>query len=97
MRCEIQFFPSKRTIVVEDDETTLLQATRDAGLPIASACGANGACARCGLLVIEGAEGLEPETDRERRIKERNRIEPELRLACRVKPRGKLKVSARYW
>jgi len=97
MRYEIQFFPSKRTIVVEDEAMTLLDATRNAGLPIASACGANGACARCGLLVIEGAATLEPETERERRIKERNRIDPELRLACRVRPRGDLKVRASYW
>lgn len=76
---------------------TLLEATREAGLPIASACGENGACARCGLVVIEGAEAIEAETDREVRIKERNRIDPDLRLACRVRPRGDMVVRATYW
>lgn len=76
---------------------TLLDATREAGLPIASACGAHGACARCGLEIIEGADSLEPETERERRIKQRNRIDPELRLACRILPRGDLTVRATYW
>lgn len=97
MQCRIHFLPSERSITIEAGELTLLEATRRAGLPIASACGENGACARCGLQVLEGADQIEPETERERRIKERNRIDPELRLACRVRPRGDVKVRATYW
>lgn len=97
MQCEIRFLPSDQSVLIEADEMTLLEATRKAGLPIASACGENGACARCGLSILEGAETLEPETERERRMKERNRIEPELRLACRIRPRGHLTVRANYW
>jgi len=76
---------------------TLLEATRQAGLPIASACGENGACARCGLEIVEGARNIAIESERERIIKERNRIDPTLRLACRVRPRGDLTVRATYW
>ena len=97
MQCAIRFLPSGRSIEIEVEEMTLLEATREVGLPIASACGENGACARCGLQIVEGAESLARETDRERLIKERNRIDPELRLACRVRPRGDLTVRALYW
>ena len=97
MQCAILFLPSGRSIEIEVEEMTLLEATRQVGLPIASACGENGACARCGLQIIEGAGSLAEETDRERLIKERNRIDPELRLACRVRPRGDLTVRALYW
>ena len=97
MRCEIHFLPSGRSIEVGVEEMTLLEATRRAGLPIASACGENGACARCGLQIVEGSVNLAPETDRERVIKERNRIAPELRLACMVRPRAGLTVRATYW
>jgi adenylate cyclase len=97
MQCAIRFLPSGRSIEIEVEEMTLLEATRQVGLPIASACGENGACARCGLQIIEGAGSLAEETDRERLIKERNRIDPELRLACRVRPRGDLTVRALYW
>jgi len=97
MKCAIRFLPSGRSIDIEVEEMTLLEATRQVGLPIASACGENGACARCGLQIIEGAGSLAQETDRERLIKERNRIDPELRLACRVRPRGDLTVRALYW
>ena len=97
MRCEIRFLPSGRSIEIESEEMTLLEATREVGLPIASACGENGACARCGLEIIEGAAHLASETERERIIKERNRIDPDLRLACRLRPLGNLTVRAQYW
>jgi adenylate cyclase len=97
MRCEIEFLPSARRIVIEAGEMTLLEATRRAGLPIASACGENGACARCGLEILSGGERLEPASEREQTIKARNRIDPDLRLACRVRPRADLTVRAAYW
>jgi adenylate cyclase len=97
MRCTIRFLPSGQSIEIEAEEMTLLEATHEVGLPIASACGENGACARCGLEIVEGATHLPSETDRERVIKERNRIDPELRLACRVRPCGDLTIRALYW
>ncbi|MBJ18942.1 MAG: hypothetical protein CL933_05895 [Deltaproteobacteria bacterium] len=97
MRCRVRFLPSERTIVIQAGERTLLEATRDVGLPIASACGEKRACARCGVEIVEGAGALEAETDREKWIKERNRIDPNLRLACHVHPSGDLTVRASYW
>ena len=96
-RCTIRFLPSDRRVEIGAGELTLLDATLAAGLPIASACGSEGACARCGLEIVAGAENLAPETERERRIKERNRIDPEQRLACRVRPESDLTVRASYW
>ncbi len=95
--CVIRFLPSERRVEIEAGGPTLLEATLAAGLPIASACGSEGACARCGLEIVEGGESLAPETERERRIKERNRIDPRHRLACRVRPEGDLTVRASYW
>ena len=97
MRCEIQFLPSGLRVTIEAGALTLLEAARRAGLPIARACGENGTCARCGLQILEGAETLEAATESEQRIKQRNRIDPELRLACRVRPQGDLTVRAAYW
>ena len=97
MPCEILFLPSRRSITIESEEMTLLEATRAAGLPIASACGENGACARCGLEILAGANNLESETEREKRIKARNRIDPELRLSCQIQIVANLRVSAPYW
>jgi len=77
--------------------TSLLEAARLAELPVASSCGADGVCGRCGLEVLSGAEALAQETEQEREIKRRNRIDVRLRLACRVAVCRDLTVTAPYW
>lgn len=77
--------------------TTLLDAALAAGLPVARSCGADGVCARCGLRIVEGAANLSPEAADETRIKQRNRIEAELRLACRAAIGGDVTATALYW
>ncbi len=91
----IRFEPSQRTVRVPAG-TSLLEAARDAGLPLASSCRAGGICARCGLEILAGSV-LDAESEREREIKSRNRIDPRLRLACRTRVRGDLTVTAPYW
>lgn len=80
-----------------DPGTTLLEAARCAGLPVASACGAEGPCARCGMIVLSGADSIPEETAEEVAAKQRNRIDPEQRLSCRVSVAGDLEVTAIYW
>ncbi len=77
--------------------TTLLEAARRIGLPMASGCGADGLCGRCGLRVHAGAAHLSPDDEAETRVKHRNRVEAGLRLACRATVRGDVEVSASYW
>ncbi len=79
------------------DGTTLLAAARGAGLPIANACSGAALCARCGLSVLAGAGALDPEGDDERRQKQRNRVAPEQRLACRAGVHGDVTATATYW
>ena len=54
-------------------------------------------CARCGLEILAGASSLPPETERERAIKARNRVDPKLRLACHVSVNSPLTATAPYW
>ena len=77
--------------------TTLLEAARRAGLPMASSCGADGICGRCGVRVLAGADALSAEAANEIEVKRRNRIDPELRLACRAGVHGPVEVTASYW
>lgn len=93
---EIRFEPSHRTVQVRPG-TTLLEAAQRADLPIASACGSDGVCARCGLEILEGGEALSDETEGERAIKARNRIDPKLRLACRATAGSDVTATAPYW
>lgn len=77
--------------------TTLLEAARMAELPVASACGENQLCALCGLEILEGVDTIAPEPDSEAHIKQLNRIDPELRLSCKLEVVGNLVVTAQYW
>lgn len=77
--------------------TLLLDAVRAAGLPVASGCGAHALCARCAVEVVDGAEALEPASAEEREALRRNRIDPRLRLACRVRVGADLSVRTSYW
>jgi ferredoxin len=96
MECVVRFLPSQREIRVPAG-TTLLEAARRAGLPVASACGADGVCGRCGLDILEGGEHLPSESELEARIKTANRIDEGLRLACRLQLACDLVVTAPYW
>ncbi|MCZ6463323.1 MAG: 2Fe-2S iron-sulfur cluster-binding protein [Proteobacteria bacterium] len=96
MEFEIRFLPSDRRVRVARG-TTLLDAAQRAGLPVASACGADGVCGRCGLEILEGAASLSPASDWEERVKRDNRVAPALRLACRIPCTADLTVTAPYW
>jgi 2Fe-2S ferredoxin len=92
----IRFLPSERSVFVPPG-TTLHEAVRRAGLPIASACGADGICGRCAVLVIAGADGLAEESPEESLRKARNRVEPSQRLACRVIATDDVTLTTPYW
>ena len=75
--------------------TRLIDAVREAGLPIARACGDDLVCAKCGVRILRGRVAREKPV--ERRAKERNRVPAELRLACALRVQSDLVVTADYW
>ncbi|MFI5316593.1 MAG: 2Fe-2S iron-sulfur cluster-binding protein [Myxococcota bacterium] len=75
--------------------TRLIDAVRDAGLPIARACGDDLVCAKCGVRILAGRVAREAPV--ERRAKLRNRVPAELRLACALRVQSDLVVTADYW
>ena len=93
---DVRFEPSGAVARVASG-TTLLEAARSVELPVASACGADGVCARCGMQILAGSDSVEEESTREIEIKRRNRIDPALRLSCRVQVRAPLTATANYW
>jgi len=71
--------------------TSLLEAARLAGLPLASVCGGEGFCGRCLVRVVSGAVSALTAT-------ERDELEPEqlaegFRLACLTRVEGDVKVD----
>ena len=47
--------------------------------------------------MIAGGAALSAEGEHEVRVKHMNRVDPELRLACRAGIHGPVEVSADYW
>ena len=75
--------------------TRLVDAIRAAGRPIASPCGDDLICGKCGVRVLEGRVTREARVERE--AKARNRVAPSHRLACAIRVRDDLVVTADYW
>jgi ferredoxin len=96
MTVTVRFLPEGREVQVSRG-ATLISAVRGAGLPLASACRAEGLCGRCGVEVVDGAGALSPEDQDEQRAKRRNRIDPRMRLACRALVRANVTLRAHYW
>lgn len=96
MALRIRFLPSGRSVRVERG-ATLHDAVQRAGLPIASACGADGICGRCVVEVVRGSEQLPAESPAESDLKARNRVEARYRLACRVAPTDDATLTTPYW
>ncbi len=91
---QIQFRPAGTTIDVPRG-TLLIDAVRRAGLPIASPCGDDLICGRCGVRVLSGEVSREAPVERD--AKARNRVPPEQRLACAIRVREDLVITADYW
>lgn len=90
-------FPTQGRSVCVPSGTLLIDAVRGANLPIASSCRADGLCGRCGVAILVGERQVAPESPEESRSKQRNRIDPRLRLACRIRVCADLSVAAPYW
>jgi 2Fe-2S ferredoxin len=89
-------FPGRGRSVRVAAGSLLIDAVREAGLPIAQSCGGEGLCGRCGVAIDRAAK-LSAETPAEQDAKQRNRIDPSLRLACRVAVESDLSIDAPYW
>jgi ferredoxin len=89
-------FPDGRFIEVAPG-TNLMSAIIKAERPIGSSCGAIGICARCFVKVIEGMENLSKPNPIERRLLEREKFAPDIRISCQTKVLGDVKITTSYW
>jgi len=65
---------------------TLLDASRNHGIPHASVCGGRGRCSTCRVRVIDGAGDLPAASAEEQRVLDRIGAPPQVRLACQTRP-----------
>ncbi|MDE3033567.1 MAG: (2Fe-2S)-binding protein [Acidobacteriota bacterium] len=79
---------------------TLMALCQAAGLPVASACSGRGACGRCLITVLSGAEALSRPGSRERRLLTRLGADPDQRISCQCRlldPSAEVAITTGYW
>lgn len=72
---------------------TLLEISREAGIPHASVCGGRARCSTCRVRIVSGGETLAPADAQELKVLHRAGIDtPDVRLACQIRPREALSI-----
>jgi adenylate cyclase len=85
-------YPDGR-IVIAPQGFSILETSRWAGVPHASACGGRGRCSTCRVQIIAGADGAPEASDAERETLERIKAPTDVRLACQLRPLADISVS----
>src|SRR6266404_3143279 len=73
--------------------TSVLEASRIAGIPHAHVCGGRGRCSTCRVRVRGEIRSLDPPGEEEARVLRRIGATPNVRLACQLRPRGAVEVT----
>ena len=78
-------YPDGRSVTVEQG-CSVLDVSRQAGIPHASVCGGRGRCSTCRVRVAMGSVGLPPPSDEEVKVLRRVAAPVNVRLACQLRP-----------
>jgi adenylate cyclase len=73
--------------------TSVLEASRLAGIPHAHVCGGRGRCSTCRVRVRGELHSLDPPGEDESRVLRRIGATSNVRLACQLRPRGAVEVT----
>ncbi|MDA1309420.1 MAG: adenylate/guanylate cyclase domain-containing protein, partial [Proteobacteria bacterium] len=72
---------------------SILDASRQSGIPHASVCGGRGRCSTCRVRIGVGFEDLPAPSDAELKVLERIGAAPNVRLACQTRPTARVEVT----
>jgi len=85
-------YPDGRIVEVTPG-TSVLEASRLAGIPQASVCGGRGRCSTCRIRVRGEMHSIDPPAEDELRVLRRIGATSNVRLACQLRPRGAVEVT----
>jgi len=85
-------YPDGRRVAIAPG-TTILEASRGAGIPHASVCGGRGRCSTCRVRVGAGGDKLPPPSEAEATVLRRIGAVPSVRLACQTRPVRDVEVA----
>lgn len=88
---EINFLEDK--IVTEEDlSLSVLQIALKNEIPHVHACGGNGRCSTCRVIILDNPENVEPRNQVESKLAGVKGLEANIRLACQTRVRGDVKL-----
>lgn len=93
----IRFIKARLQSIEVAEGANLMASLLAAGIPVASSCGSEGVCAKCGVKIIDGAEHLSAANDTELFLKEKNNLRKDLRISCQTLVYGDILIDAGYW
>ncbi len=82
-----------RQVRLRPGNASVLEISRQFGIPHASVCGGRGRCSTCRVRVGPGAEHLPPANEDEALVLRRVGAPPDVRLACQIRPSADLAVT----
>jgi adenylate cyclase len=85
-------YPNGRRVAVTPG-TSILEASRGAGIPHASVCGGRGRCSTCRVRIGAGLRHLPTPSEAEAAVLRRISAAPSVRLACQTRPTGEVEVT----
>jgi adenylate cyclase len=85
-------YPDGRVVEVTPG-TSVLEASRLAGIPHASVCGGRGRCSTCRIRVRGEIHSIDPPAEDELRVLRRIGATSSIRLACQLRPHGAVEVT----
>lgn len=83
---------NNKEISSSDNSKTVLDIIHDSGIDWMHACGKNGRCTTCKVIVVQGAENLSAIGDIERKLFEVGKLVEGERVACQAHLLGDVKV-----
>ena len=90
-KIEVGYPGGGRVIIAQG--TTVLEASRRGGIAHASVCGGRGRCSTCRIRISAGLEAQPEAGPEEQRVLQRVRANPNVRLACQLRPVADLEVT----
>ena len=88
---KLTILPDNKTFNLEKG-SSILQTALDNNIPHVNACGGEGKCTTCRLLVLEGVEYCSDETEKEKSLKQKAHTTEEFRLSCQTTITGDVTV-----
>jgi adenylate cyclase len=92
----VRFEPSGTSVDVSEG-TPILEACKEAGLSLNTACEGDFLCGFCRVRILEGLEVLDPPRKDERQALAALHARPDERLACQAAIRGDVTITTDYW